>query len=247
MREAIASSIARELKSYEVAEFCERLGLERAGPDEDPFRSKAVYVRARLQKLGLPELVTLARAVLAEWDDDALQELVHRGGGSGVAGELKNLVFASTGPKPEIVLRDALNNAIEITKGADSCLVYDRPLPEEGLTWSALVDWWAERLHSSNLEVTQRHLYQRLAESLASPPEQLLFRTYGQRLAANPTVPALLPQVYLHYDPYLRPDPRRRPAPVIRQRMDFLLLLPQRRRVVLEVDGKHHYATPDGQ
>ena len=29
--------------------------------------------------------------------------------------------------------------------------------------------------------------------------------------------------------------------------MDFLLLLPNRRRVVLEVDGKHHYAREDGR
>jgi hypothetical protein len=113
-------------------------------------------------------------------------------------------VFASNGKKPEIVLRDALNNAIEITKGAETCLVYDRPLPEEGLTWAALVDWWAEQLHSTNLEVTQRHLYQRLASSLASPPETLLFRTYAKRLVTDRTAPALLPQVYLHYDPYLR-------------------------------------------
>jgi very-short-patch-repair endonuclease len=29
--------------------------------------------------------------------------------------------------------------------------------------------------------------------------------------------------------------------------MDFLLLLPQGQRVVLEVDGSHHYADPSGQ
>jgi very-short-patch-repair endonuclease len=29
--------------------------------------------------------------------------------------------------------------------------------------------------------------------------------------------------------------------------MDFLLLLPHRQRVVLEVDGIHHYASPDGK
>jgi len=29
--------------------------------------------------------------------------------------------------------------------------------------------------------------------------------------------------------------------------MHFLLLLPNRRRVVLEVDGKHHYAREDGR
>jgi len=32
----------------------------------------------------------------------------------GVAGDLKNLIFAADGPKPRIVLRDAINNVIEI-------------------------------------------------------------------------------------------------------------------------------------
>ena len=33
---------------------------------------------------------------------------LNRAAVTGVVGELKNLIFASTGPKPEIVLRDAL-------------------------------------------------------------------------------------------------------------------------------------------
>jgi very-short-patch-repair endonuclease len=39
---------------------------------------------------------------------------------------------------------------------------------------------------------------------------------------------------------------RRRDA-LLGHRMDFLLLLPHGQRVVLEVDGSHHYATPDGK
>ena len=183
---------------------------------------------------------------------DALQDLIHRAtGGGGVAGELKNLIFASNGPKPKLVLRDAIANTITITKNADTCLVYDRPLPEQGLTWTALVDWWAaETLHETNLHVAGHHLYKRLLQSLDNEPERTVLRTYAQRYGGpdGGATPALLPQVYLHYDPYLRPDPDtdRRPDAVVRQRMDFLLLLPGRRRVVLEVDGRQHYATDDG-
>ncbi|MFJ3498787.1 hypothetical protein ACIPPJ_35170, partial [Streptomyces sp. NPDC086091] len=36
---------------------------------------------------------------------------------------------------------------------------------------------------------------------------------------------------------------RAMPGPLARQRMDFLLLLPNRVRVVLEVDGQQHYST----
>lgn len=249
VREAIANAIATNLKEYHVAAFCERIGLAPQGPDEEPFRSKRVYVNARLQELDLAGLVPIARTVLAEWDDDDLQELVDRAGTTGVAGELKNLIFASDGPKPEIVLR-ALNNTLEITKGASTCLVYDRPLPDDGLSWAALVDWWAtDTLHETNQDVAGRHLYKRLVRSLGSPPEHLLFRTYAHRYAntEHASTPALIPQVYLHYDPYVRRDPAQRPGAVIRQRMDFLLLLPGRRRVVLEVDGQQHYTTDDGR
>jgi hypothetical protein len=58
-------------------------------------------------------------------------------------------------------------------------------------------------------------------------------------------VPALIPQVYLHYDPYVRS--RGSAGPLFRQRMDFLLLLPGSRRVVIEIDGKQRYARPDGR
>jgi hypothetical protein len=190
LRDAIASSIAREVKAYDVAAFCEGLGLAAQREGEDPFRSKFTYVKSRLQERRLPELIDMARTVLAEWDDDDLEQLLASAGATGVAGELKNLIFASTGPKPQIVLRDALNNTVEITKGADTCLIYTKPLPEAGLTWADLAEWWAtEVLHDSNLDVAQRHLYQRLYQSLASPPEELLFRTYADRFVATPRWP----------------------------------------------------------
>ncbi|GAB3580624.1 hypothetical protein [Calidifontibacter terrae] len=167
--------------------------------------------------------------------------------GEGVEGRTKNLIFASTGPKPDLVLRDAVSNDIEIVANGDTCLIYDQPLPDGGLKFSDLVAWWAA--HQScppDLDDPgiARHLYQRLAASLASPPEILLFRTYYARFKENPNVIALVPQVYLHYDPL---DQRTRRAsvngaPLARQRMDFLMLFSDRKRVVIEVDGKQHYA-----
>ena len=59
-----------------------------------------------------------------------------------------------------------------------------------------------------------------------------------------PNLPALLPEVWLHWDP--RTVKERGPDALLRFRMDFLLLLPQGMRVVIEVDGKHHYASPTG-
>lgn len=33
----------------------------------------------------------------------------------------------------------------------------------------------------------------------------------------------------------------------IRQRIDFLMILPNLKRVIIEIDGKHHYAREDGR
>ena len=56
--------------------------------------------------------------------------------------------------------------------------------------------------------------------------------------------PVLLPQVYLHHDPLTRKQRKKlhKGDRLKRERMDFLLMWPGRARVVIEVDGKQHYA-----
>jgi hypothetical protein len=160
----------------------------------------------------------------------------------GVSGQAKNLIFAADGPKPEIVLSDAINNDIQIVENAEFCLVYSRAIPPGGLRWKELVNWWAEQNGLPDNTDTARLLYGRLARSLASEPEKLLFRTYFKyfRESLGDSLPALVPQVYLHYDPYTVRQLGRQRLP--RQRMDFLLLLSHSQRIVLEVDGQQHYS-----
>ncbi len=160
----------------------------------------------------------------------------------GVSGRPKNLIFASRGPKPEIGFADAINNDIVILSGEESCLVYDRPIGSSGLLWSELVAWWSDVTPGANAA----NLGARLQESLASDAERKLFATYfkAYRSVLGEALPALLPQVYLHYDPAVVKTLRNR-LPLPRQRMDFLLLLPGRQRIVLEVDGKHHFSEND--
>jgi hypothetical protein len=165
---------------------------------------------------------------------------------SGVAGAPKNLIFASTGPKPDIVLADAINNDIRITRNAEYCLVYDALLTANGLLWRELIAWWAQSTNSEVNEECERALYKRLRSSLSSEPERILFRHYYKlyRAALGERLPALLPQVYLHYDPYTLAElggVRR----LARQRMDFLILFSPFERVIIEVDGKHHYSDGD--
>ena len=166
----------------------------------------------------------------------------------GVVGTAKNLIFAADGPKPEIVIVDAINNDIQIVKNAEYCLVYDAPIPSTGLRWIDLVRWWAGKqgLDAASI-TTERRLYDRLRKSLgSSQPEMSLFRTYyfkdfKQKYGDN--LPALIPQVYLHYDPYTARELNQ--ARLSRQRMDFLILFSGYERVVIEVDGKQHYAVGD--
>ncbi|KLK91879.1 hypothetical protein AA309_17380 [Microvirga vignae] len=162
----------------------------------------------------------------------------------GVAGAPKNLIFASTGPKPELGFADAVNNDIVILAGAEHCLVFDRPISRHGLLWSELVGWWSEQ--QPDERDAAKSLGLRLRASLASLGEQGLFDTYFRRYRPmlESALPALVPQVYLHYDPAVVRALKHR-ASFPRQRMDFLLLLPNRARVVIEVDGQHHFSRND--
>lgn len=168
---------------------------------------------------------------------------------AGVAGAMKNIIFASTGEKPELVFRDAVNNDVEIVRNADKVLIYDRPLPASGmLLWKDLRGWWQEIRGIEDPATAKDQLYLRLLQSVRatnSPGEFAVFRGYYERYGSSlgEKLPALLPQVYLHYDPYTKRE-RGDELFLVRQRMDFLLMLDYGVRVVIEVDGRRHYAAP---
>lgn len=171
---------------------------------------------------------------------------------AGVAGTMKNLIFASVGEKPELVFRDAVNNDVEIVKHADKVLVFDRSLPSSGvLLWKDLRDWYAEQKGISDPISAKEQLFRRLRQavlSARSAGEFAVFQGYYERYGSllGDRLPALIPQVYLHYDPYTRRQ-RGDEQFLMRQRMDFLLMLEQGVRIVIEIDGRHHYAVPDPQ
>ena len=161
-------------------------------------------------------------------------------------GRPKNLIFASS-VKPDLRFRDAVNNDIEIVTNADRVLVYDRPIGVEGIRWCDLQSWWSEAKGIPDDDNAKKTLYCRLRASLPknSPPQILLFNAFYRGFgSAVPDLPALLPEVWLHWD--AKTVRERGPHALLRFRMDFLLFLPQGVRIVLEVDGKHHYARNDG-
>ncbi len=151
-------------------------------------------------------------------------------------------------PKPELVLRDAVSNHIEITKNVEHRLVYDRDIPATGLSVQTLIDWWRGRTQTTDLADREvgLHRHRRLEASLDNDAERQVFRAYGRRYGDRGFgAPAIVPQVYLHYDPYTARQRNRRLAPGPAAH-GLPAAYSSRRRVVIEVDGRQHYADPDG-
>lgn len=227
--------------------FIEILALPFAG-EEDPREAvdKRSFIEQYTGPMNVAEMAHLAMRIINEVDDaPPLQAMLDAySAGGGVTGTPKNLIFAANGPKPEIVFTDAIDNNIAISRHSEHCLVYDRPITGAGLTYGDLVTWWRSvHPEAGDDDVAAgRNLHARLVASLASHPERLLFQTYAARYAAGFDIPALVPQVYLHYDPYTARQRGPAGSPLPRQRMDFLILFSDRRRVVIEVDGAQHYS-----
>lgn len=158
----------------------------------------------------------------------------------------KQLIFA-TPTKPDLRLSSSVDNDIEIVTGADQVLVYDREIPDTGLLWRDLQAWWMETQGSSSGEKAKEELYARLRQSRPgnSPGQFTVFDVYYHVVVAEaaPDLPVLLPEVWLHWDP--KTVRQRGAAALLGHRMDFLLLLPGRQRVVIEVDGSHHFESAD--
>lgn len=220
---------------------------------DDPSYTKRELIAAYTPEWTVPQFVGLARRIVTEHAvhtselADLLTEYDRSGG---VGSPAKNLIFASNGPKPELVLRDAISNDIEIVRNAEYCLIFEQPIPADGLTFERLITWWRDRqgLTELNDRDVGLALHERLASSLGdNPVERLILDVYSRRYKQHGFgIPALIPQVYLHYDPYTLRNRGTQNRPLARQRMDFLVLFSDKQRVVIEVDGRQHYADPDG-
>jgi len=162
-------------------------------------------------------------------------------------GRPKQLIFASP-KKPDLRFKDAIDNDIEIVTGKEQVLVYDKLIGAEGLRWSDLQTWWKEYQGIEHESDAKKSLYRRLLSSLPSnsPPQRVLFEAFYKTFSREiPQLPALLPEVWLHWDP--KTIRLRGRDALLNSRMDFLMLLPGNVRVVVEVDGQQHYADEGGK
>jgi very-short-patch-repair endonuclease len=239
-----AEDLFEELGAFEAGDarfgkFLEGLACADVIPDEPAQRRVAAVVNPHLRSAG---------AELGETGTDGgypVFSLISTRPGR--TRQPKNLIFASP-VKPDIRFRDAVDNDIEIVANADKVLVYDRKIDDGGLRWRDLQAWWKDTKQIADDDEAKRTLYRRLLSSLPgnSPPQRNLFALYHEIYGTTVRdLPALLPEVWLHWD-YKTARERGRDA-LLRFRMDFLLLLPHGQRVVLEVDGVHHYASPGGE
>lgn len=154
----------------------------------------------------------------------------------------QRLIFGAKGVKPNFGITDVIDGDISLVANDGEALIYDQKI-EDSLNWSELLEWWEDYNLDSKISLKKR-----LIESLDSEPEILFFKAYFQIFYSqlDKNLPALIPQVYVAYDPISAKDlPNGKTR--IRQRIDFLMILPNLKRVIIEIDGKQHYAKEDGR
>ncbi len=133
-------------------------------------------------------------------------------------------------------------------KNENQCLIYNRPIPSTGVMWNDLVDWYAEE---KNIDENREIVFiKRLCECLdtsfkaqgakSGPETWMLQAYYNLKKELGKDLPALIPQVYLYYDPQTL---KQRGYKLFEhQKMDFLMIFSHKDRVVIEIDGRQHYA-----
>ncbi|MFE5689668.1 hypothetical protein, partial [Streptomyces sp. NPDC056512] len=238
-----AETLFEELGAFEAphprfARFLEQLASATFLPDEQAQRTYVEMANRHLQSVG---------AQLRHDGDQDGYPLFHLvGSGRGTARGPRNLIFATLG-KPDIRFTSALDNDIEIAERADQVLVYDRPIGKDGLRWHELRAWWQESRQIPQGEDAGKALYDRMEACLPtnSPGQHNLFWLYHRiHRDTLDDVPALLPEIWIHWDP--KSVRARGDNALTNLRMDFLMLLPGGHRVVLEVDGIQHFTRNHG-
>ncbi|MFE7369533.1 AbiJ-related protein [Streptomyces anulatus] len=254
-RALIHQYVFRNPGDWSAEDLFENLGVYEAGSTRfsrfleglvDPASLPDAAAQQRIVEMVNPELAAAGIRLERAGDRDGYPYFQLVRIGPGIARRPKTLVFATT-VKPDIRLASVVDNSVEVLQGADHVLVYDLPVGPDGLRWHNLQQWWQEKNGIGNEKEAKRDLYNRLLRSMPDDnvsPQRDFFRCYHEIHGARVSdLPALLPEVWLHWDH--KTVQQRGVQALTNHRMDFLLLLPNNHRVVLEIDGRHHYANSE--
>ena len=219
------------------------------------------YVKERVYATPRERILDVLRSLLNEFRPAYRREIAKRGS-SGLSGPAiwvpafraleeevlsassaqrlvpRNLVFASIG-KPSLVFTDVVQGIVGDV--SDNALVYTFPANTSVLTYGELSEWWNARGEDEPLPA-------RLYRSRGSETEGKVFKFYEDKFSPRDPherakYPALLPQVWLHFDP-LTLHGRKGEKVLPRQRMDYMMLL-STGPVIIEVDGPEHIRDMD--
>nr|BFD88409.1 hypothetical protein StreXyl84_78100 [Streptomyces sp. Xyl84] len=224
------------------ARFLEALAAPSTIPDEPAQRQFVEVANVHLQRVG----ARLQEA--GEEDGYPFFELIRAG--EPPSRRPRQVIFATL-TKPDIRVSSVLDGDLEVieqVERADQVLVYDRVIGNDGLRWRDLLNWWQEKRGITDTSQARSSLFERMRASLPkeSTGQDNLYWLYYNIYQHEPDdLPALLPEVWLHWDHQTINQRRERAQQHIR--MDFLLLMPGLRRVVLEVDGSQHYTDNQGK
>lgn len=164
------------------------------------------------------------------------QIMIGKGDSSWTAG----LVFAANN-KSECRF-DVVNNTMKYKKNDKSYLVFDDEISmEEGIKVRHLKKWWSKQNNTSTT------LENKMNESIREDAtfQKLVFNTYKNKIESSlgDKVPALLPEVELYHNSYTKKqNPDSEP-----QRMDFCLVLKNRKMILIELDGIQHVSAWDNR
>ncbi|MDQ0761997.1 AbiJ-related protein [Streptomyces canus] len=223
------------------ARFLEALAAPSTLPEEPAQRRFTEMANEHLLRVGAQ------LQAVGEHDGYPLFELINVGQAS--SRRPRQVIFATL-VKPDIRVSSVLDGDLEViehAEQADEILVYNRVIGNDGLRWRDLMSWWQEKHDITDTGHARSSLFDRMRASLpkeSSGQDNLYWLYYNIYQHELDDLPALLPEVWLHWDHQTVKQRRERAQQHIR--MDFLLLMPGRKRVVLEVDGSQHFTDNRG-
>lgn len=121
---------------------------------------------------------------------------------------------------------------------------YNRSIPSSGMMWNDLVEWYAAENNLADDQNPEVAFITRLCDYLdtsfkangakAGPETWMLQAYYNLKKELGIDLPALIPQVYLYYDPQTL---KQRGYKLFEhQKMDFLMIFSHKDRIVIEID-----------